>query len=185
MSPLRIVIPVLLFIVGLVAGWVGHALLVPPPDGSTIMSFDDWRVGCPKPSDKKGSCALVQDVVDTKSEREIAHLAIANIKGERHLIITVPYDVLLPSGVGLVLGKDKPRVYPYRTCDDNGCIADTKFDDALVKAMRPQPEAKLLIAQLDNKVAALPFSLKGFTKAEDAYNSDQARRKSWLARLLP
>jgi invasion protein IalB len=185
MSPLRIVIPVVLLVVGLVAGWIGHAVLAPPPDGSMVTTYDDWRLGCPKLSDKKGSCALVQDVVDTKSEREIAHLAIANIKGERRLIITVPYDVLLPSGVGLVLGKDKPRVYPYRTCDDNGCIAETKFDDALSKAMQPQPEAKLLLAQLDNKVAALPFSLKGFAKAEAAYKSDQAKRKSWLARVLP
>jgi invasion protein IalB len=67
----------------------------------------------------------------------------------------------------------------------SGCIAEVKADDALIKALRPQRDAKLLIAQLDNKVAALPFSLKGFARAEDARNAFKAKQKSWLARIVP
>jgi invasion protein IalB len=185
MSPARIIVPILLLVVGLLAGWVGHAVLAAPPDVPRVSLYDDWRVDCPKLSDKKGSCSLVQDVIDTKAGREIAHLSLVDSKAGRQLTITVPYDVLLPSGVGLALGKDKIRVYPYRTCGTNGCIAQVTVDDALVKALRPQRDAKLLLAQLDNRVAALPFSLKGFARAEDAYTSDHAKRAGWLARVLP
>lgn len=190
---MRIVVPIVLLIVGLVAGWVGHAVVAAPPDVPTVALYDDWRVGCPKLSEKAGSCSVVQDIIDTKAGREIAHLSFIETKADsktgakagRQLTITVPYDVLLPSGVGLVLGKDKVRVYPYKTCDANGCIAQVEAADALVKAMRPQRDAKLLLAQLDNRVAALPFSLKGFARAEDAYASDRAKRTGWLARILP
>ncbi len=185
MSTPRILIPILLLVVGLVAGWVGHAIIAAPPDVPTVSLFDDWRVGCPKLSEKAGSCSMVQDIIDTKAGREIAHLSLTDSKTDRVLTITVPYDVLLPSGVGLVLGKDKVRVYPYKTCDGNGCIAQVVADDALVKAMTPQRDAKLLLAQLDNRVAALPFSLKGFARAQDAYTSDHAKRNGWLARIFP
>ena len=181
----RIVVPIVLLVVGLIAGWIGHAVLAAPPDVPTVSLYDDWRVGCPKLSEKAGSCSLVQDIIDTKAGREIAHLAFADGKAGRELVVTVPYDVLLPSGVGLVFGKDKVRVYPYKTFYTPGCIALIKVDDGLIKAMRPQRDAKLLLAQLDNRVAALPFSLKGFARAEDAYTSDRAKRKGWLARIMP
>lgn len=182
---MRFVIPIVLLVVGLVAGWIGHAILAAPPDVPTVAMYDDWRVGCPKLSDKAGNCSLVQDVVDTKAGREIAHLSLIDTKTGRQLIVTVPYDVLLPSGVGLVFGKDKVRVYPYKTCDMNGCVAQVTVDDALLKAMRPQRDAKILLAQLDNRVAALPFSLKGFARAEDEHAAFHAKQTSWLARVLP
>jgi invasion protein IalB len=184
-SMLRIVVPIALLIVGLVAGWIGHAMVAVPPDAATVTLYDDWRLGCPKPSDTKGNCTLVQDIVDTKIGREIAHLTLVDTPKGRVLGITVPYDVLLPSGIGMQLGKDKVRVYPYKTCDMSGCAAQVSVTDDLIKAMRPQRDAKLLIAQLDNKVAALPFSLKGFATAEDAHTAFKAKQTSWLARVMP
>jgi invasion protein IalB len=182
---MRIVVPIVLLVIGLVAGWIGRAMVAAPPDVPTVALYDDWRVGCPKPSDTKGNCTLVQDIVDTKIGREIAHLSLSDGKSGRLLTITVPYDVLLPSGIGMQLGKDKVRVYSYKTCDMNGCVAQAPVTDDLIKAMRPEREAKLLIAQLDNKVAALPFSLKGFARAEDVHASFKAKQKSWFAKVMP
>ncbi len=181
----RVVIPIALLIAGLIAGWIGHAVLAAPADVPTVSLYDDWRLGCPKLSDTKNNCTLVQDIVDNKIGREIAHLTLLDTKDGRQFVITVPYDVLLPTGIGMQLGKDKIRVYPYKTCDMSGCLAVVKADDALVKALRPERDAKLLIAQLDNKVAALPFSLKGFARAEDAHATFKAKQNSWLARMMP
>lgn len=185
MSALRIIVPAVSLVVGLVAGWIGHAELSAPPDAATVTVFDDWRIGCPKPSDKVAHCALAQDIVDTKAGREIGHLSLNDTKDGRQLTIVVPYDVLLPSGIGMELGKDKVRVFPYKTCDMSGCIAQVKVDDALLKALRPQRDAKLLVAQLDNRVAAIPFSLKGFARADDARTAFQAKKSSWFARIMP
>lgn len=185
MSALRIIVPAVLLVVGVIAGWIGHAEMTMPPDVPTVAVYDDWRIGCPKPSDKVGYCALAQDIVDTKAGREIGHLSLNDTKDGRQLTIVVPYDVLLPSGIGMELGKDKVRVFPYKTCDGSGCVAQVKVDDALLKALRPQRDAKLLVAQLDNRVAAIPFSLKGFARAEDARIAFQAKKSSWLARIMP
>lgn len=181
----RFALPLALLVVGLIAGWIGHAVLAAPPDVATVAVYDDWRIGCPKLSDKKNNCTLVQDIIDNKAGREIAHLTLVDEKDGRELVITVPYDVLLPPGIGMQLGKDKVRVYPYKTCDMNGCIAVVKVDDALIKALTPQRDAKLLVAQLDNKVAALPFSLKGFAAAEAAHASFKSKQNNWLARIMP
>lgn len=181
----RIVLPLAALVLGLIAGWAGHALMAEPPDVPTIRVFDDWRIGCPKLSDTKSNCSLAQDIIDEKIGRQIARLQLIDTKPGRVLIVTVPFDTLLPSGVGLQLGKDKVRVYPYKTCDMSGCIVEIKADDALIKAMRPERDAKLLIAQLDNKVAALPFSLKGFARAEDARADFKAKQSGWLAKVFP
>jgi len=181
----RIAVPLALLILGLIAGWIGHAVLAAPPDVATVALYDDWRLGCPKLSDTKASCTLVQDIIDNKIGREIAHLSVVDLKDGRDLVITVPYDVQLPAGIGMQFGKEKVKVYPYKTCDMNGCIAVVKADDALLKSFKPQRDARLLVAQLDNKVAALPFSLKGFARAEDAHASFKAKQKSWLARIMP
>jgi invasion protein IalB len=185
---MRAAIAVALLVVGLVAGWFGHKALTAPPDVPTATVFQDWRLACPATSDKDSSCEVQQDVLDAKSRTELARLSIFHTKEAGNtLIVTVPFNVLLDPGIGISLGNDKPRVYPFETCNGIGCIVRIKFDDDLQKAIgaaaAANNQARILFAGLDGKPVGLPFSLKGYSDVIAGFESAEAKRRSWWRRL--
>jgi invasion protein IalB len=182
-TPVRSGIAAALLIVGLIVGWFGHKALAAPADVPTVSVYQDWRVACPETSKQDGTCEVQQDVLDSKTHTELARLAIFQINGANTLIVTVPFNVLLDPGIGLGLGNDKPRVYPFETCNGVGCIVRIPFDDDLAKAVGAAPQARILLAGLDGKPVGLPFSLKGYQDAMDAFSSTEAKRHSWWRRL--
>ncbi len=183
-NPVRIAIGVALLVVGLLAGWFLHKSVSAQPDIAMIGVYDDWRISCLKPSDKDGGCELSLDIQDEKKTTVLARLQIFKAKKEgQMMIMTVPYDLALEPGVALAFGNDKPRAYPYEFCGNGGCIVRAKFDDDVAKAMQKATQARILVAQLNGKIAALPFSLKGYAAAHNAYMSDDAKRHSWWRRL--
>ncbi len=72
--------------------------------------------------------------------------------------------MLLDPGIGIVFGKDKPKLYPYEYCGGLGCVVRVKYDADVEKAMVAGPDAKILLAGLDGKAAALPFPSKASSK---------------------
>jgi invasion protein IalB len=183
----RSVIAALLLIVGLAAGWFGHKALMSPPDLATISVYDDWRLACPQLTQKDGSCEIQQDVLDAKSHSELARLSIFNMKTDKTLLITVPFNVLLEPGVGIRVGTNKPKFYPFETCNGVGCIVRVAFKDDIVKtfdgASTGNQQMQLVIAGLDGKFVGLPFSLKGYPGSMAAFDTYDAKRRSWWRRL--
>lgn len=179
----RSLIAAALLIVGLIAGWFGHKALSAPPDIPLISMYDDWRLACPKLSDKDVSCELQQDVLDAQSHSELARLLIVSDKGVRTLVVTVPFNVLLDPGIGLGLGNDKPQVYPFYVCNGVGCVVRIAYNDDMEKAIANAPQARILFAGLDGKPVGLPFSLKGFKEASAAFANAEGKRRSWWRRL--
>ena len=171
-------------VAGAAAGWIGHSVLT-TANVPTVAIYDDWRLSCPAPSQATGSCMLVQDLVDRNTQRPVAHLTISELKTGRILIATVPFNVLLGSGLGLGIGKDKVRVYRYRTCDKAGCIAQIPADDALLASLTAAQNARLLFVGPDNKTISLPFSLKGYPGAYAGFIAQQKRRRSWWMTIWP
>lgn len=173
-----------LVLAGAAAGWIGHSILT-SANVPTVAIYDDWRLSCPAPSQRTGSCMLVQDLVDRNSGREIAHLTISELKTGRVMLATVPFNVVLGSGLGLAIGKEKVRAYRYRTCDRAGCIAQIPADDALMASLQKAPSARLVFVGLNNRAIGLPFSLKGFAPAYDGFAGQQRRRRSLWMSLWP
>ena len=173
----------LLLVVGLAGGWFAHKAVNGLPDIAMISVYDDWRLACPQSTQKDASCELQQDFVDAKTRSGLASLVIVRLKGDDTLIITVPYNVALEPGVGLVIGNDKPRVYPFETCNGVGCISQVKLDDALRSALAGASQLRVLVAGLDGKVAGVPFSIKGYSQAAAAYENAEGKRRSWWRRL--
>ena len=141
-TPARSGIAAALLIVGLIVGWFGHKALAAPPDVPTVSVFQDWRVACPETSKQDATCEIQQDVLDSKTRSELARLAIFKLNGANTLIVTVPFNVLLDPGIGLGLGNDKPRVYPFETCNGVGCIGRIPLDDDLAKAIGAAPQSR-------------------------------------------
>ncbi len=182
-TPVRSAIAAALLVIGLIVGWFGHKAISAPLDIATVSVYQYWRVACPQSTEKDATCNIQQDVIDNRSHNELAQLVIFRDKGVRTLILTVPFNVLLEPGMGLILGNDKPRLYQYWICGGNGCLVRIPFDDALAQALTTTPQARILLMGLDRKAVAFPFSLKGYKEALEAYNSAEAKRHSWWRRL--
>ena len=182
-TPVRAGIAAAILVLGLIVGWFGHKALSAPPDIPTVAVYDDWRVACPQSTIKDATCEIQQDVLDAKSHSELARISVFKMKDANTLLVTVPYNVLLDPGIGLGLGNDKPRIYPFETCNGVGCVVRIPFDDGLAKAIGAAQQARILFAGLDGKPVGLPFSLKGYKEALAAFNSAEGKRHSWWRRL--
>ncbi len=172
-AALGIVIAILIFGAGVVLGWIGGRAHPAPADVPTVAVYDGWRLACPAASRKDLPCAISNDLIETKTQRRVAQLTMVPNKTGAVLVVTVPHDVLLTAGIGLVLGDAKPRVYPYLTCNSAGCIAQIPLDEALLAQMRQAGNGKLLVGSLDRKTVQIVFSLSGFARADEAFMARQ------------
>jgi invasion protein IalB len=170
---LSVVVLILMLAVGFVAGWICRGMHAANGSVPTIALYDGWRLSCPPAARTDLPCAISNDLIDSKNRRQIAQLTIVPAKAGAVLVITAPYDVLLPAGLGLVIGNDKPRAYPYQFCNFAGCVVQIRFDDNLRDAMVKAQQGKLLFGSLDKKIVAVVFSLKGFADAEKALEAHQ------------
>ena len=179
----RAVIAGVVLLLGFFAGYFVHKAVSAPPDTLTAMQYDDWRITCPKLSDKDIGCEMMLDVYDDKHTTLLSRLQIAKPKEGPTMLVTVPFNTLLDAGMGLQFGSDKPSLYKFEYCDELGCVVRVKFDDAIASAMTSGKSSRILVAGLDNKAAGLPFSLKGFAAAYKAFLADDGKRHSWWKRL--
>lgn len=180
----RLVVGVIALLVGLGLGWAGHGLLRYSMTTETITSFQDWRTACPAATTKEQGCEIIQDIVDGKNHSEIAHIAIARDNGKPVIGITLPLGVALEPGMGLSFGTDPVKPIPYRTCNGSGCIAELTIDDKMQAALDAGKDGKVIFAGLDSKPIAIPLSLKGYGDAQRAYRNNEAKRGSWIWRML-
>ncbi|MEI9886223.1 MAG: invasion associated locus B family protein [Rhizomicrobium sp.] len=183
-TPVKAAIAAVLLVLGLIVGWFGHKAAHSPPDIPTVAVYDDWRVLCPQTTTKDATCEIQQDVLDAKSHSELARLSVFKVKDADTLLVTVPFNVLLEPGIGIGLGNsDKPRVFPFETCNGVGCLVRIPFDEKLASDISGAQQPRILFAGLDGKPVGLPFSLKGYKDALAAYNNAEAKRRSWWRRL--
>lgn len=177
------VILILILTVAFVGGWIVRGMHATDSNVPTIALYDGWRLSCPAASRPDLPCAISNDLIDSKNQRHIAQMTIVPVKTGAVLVVTAPYDVLLPAGMGLVLGNDKPRAYPYQLCNLAGCVVQIPFDDNLRNAMLNNDQGKLLFGSLNKKIVAVVFSLKGFADAEKALEAHQ-NKNSFLGMTI-
>jgi invasion protein IalB len=178
----RVVLVVL--VVGVVVGWIGRGLLAGPPDVPTMNVYQEWRLFCPAAKDKDVTCEMSQDVIDQKSSSRLARLIFAKEKDKNMVLaVTVPLQVLLEPGLGLKLGDDEIRAFQYKTCTQEGCISVIPMNDQLEAAFAKAQQAGVAVVQPDGKGVDLPLAMKGYIEAREAFQSNEAKRKSWWRRL--
>jgi invasion protein IalB len=177
--------PVLILIVGLIAGWIAHGLVLTPGRAATIATYGKWTLSCPPYSQAKVECTLGMPVVDKQSGATAASLLMGHAPDGLKLAVTVPLSVLLTPGMALTVGSDAARPFHYDTCTIQGCLVAIPVDDKLIASLRAANQAKLefAIPNKDNKVFAVTFPLDGFADGDDAFLRDEATRHSWWRRL--
>jgi len=182
----RLIVGGVALLVGLLLGWMVRGVATYNTHAATITSYEDWRIACPSADTKDVACELSTDVMDRSqaNANPIARATITTDKDGKQLLgFTLPYGVALEAGMGLRIGKDPVKVYPYRTCNTVGCIAVTPFDDALATSLKNADDAAVMFAGLDGKPVSVPMSFKGYNKSYGAWKAADARRHSWFWRL--
>jgi invasion protein IalB len=182
----RVIVGVVALLVGLLLGWMVRGVATYNVHAAQVATYDDWRVACPSADMKDAACELSTDLID-KSQPNGAVLARATITtdkdGKQIMGFTLPFGVALEAGMGMRIGKDPVKVYPYRTCNSVGCIATTPFDEPLSNSLKGSDDASVLFAGLDGKPVSVPFSFKGYQTSMSAWKSAEAKRHSWFWRL--
>jgi invasion protein IalB len=171
-------------VVGLILGWAIRGVATYPAQTQTVVTYGDWRTACPPAATKDQNCSMIEQIMDSRTGQSVVQLGVATTKGKTTLSINVPLGVLLPAGAGFVMGTDKPLIFPYRTCTQQGCIADIVLDDKAQASLAAAKDGKVLVAGLDQKAVAIPISLKGYNDAAHALHSAEQRRSSWLWRIF-
>ena len=162
----------------LVQKLIGH----PENDALLAMTFQDWRLDCAPPNDKKGGCVLSENIYSKEGET-LAHLSY--VEGDKDkLAVVVPHGVLLEPGMGLSVGKDAVKPYPYETCDPNGCMVLVPIDDSMHAALIAATEGQIVVMPPEGKPIGFTYSLKGFADGVKALESDRHRRKAWWRFLV-
>ena len=170
-------------ILGLVLGWAGRGLLTFNADTATDTVYQNWRLICPASSQKNSACQMSDDLMDAKSHQEIARLVIGKDKGKTEMGITLPLEVSLQSGVGVVLDSGAMHTYPYRTCTQIGCIAILPLDDKMIATMAAAKKGGVIYAGADGKATRIDFTMDGFPEARRAFKHNETRRTSWFWRM--
>ena len=186
MSPVvrRLILTLVVLLLGGVAGWIGRGVLAGPDDVPTVSVYQDWHLLCPALKTKNGSCEISQDVFEQGGGQRLARIIMAKNKDKSMVMyVTVPLQVLLEPGLGLKLGTDQVRVFQYKTCTEEGCLAVIPVDDPIIASLGKAQDGGIDVAQPDGKAAQLPFSMKGYTDAYKAFQNNEAKRKSWWRRL--
>ncbi len=136
-----------------------------PKDGQ---AFQDWMVKCEGGNGKAERCFAFQNIVYTQSGERPLTLAAGYLgpKGEPWIVLTVPLNVLLSSGVALKVDKGQRFDAPFKICTAKGCEAGIPLDDVLLRTMKLGLVAP--IAFLDGtarRQITVPVSLMGFAAA--------------------
>ena len=180
----RLIVGGVALLVGLLLGWMVRGVATYNVSAATVATYDDWRVACPAAETKEAACELVTEVTDKQSGQTVARTTITSDRDGKQLIgFTVPHGVALEAGMGLQVGKDPVKVFPFRTCNQLGCIATAAFDDKMAAAMKSAGDAKVMFATLEARRIEIPVSFKGYSKAMSAWKGGEAKRHSWFWRL--
>jgi invasion protein IalB len=180
----RLVVGGVALLIGLLLGWMVRGVGTYNTKLASINPVDDWRITCPAAETKDSWCELTSDIVDPAQKSTVARMVITTDKDGKNVMgFTLPHGVALEAGMGLRIGKEPVKVYPYRTCNSVGCIAVTPWTDALANSLKNADDVAVMFAGLDGKPVSVPMSFKGYSKSYSAWKSAEARRHSWFWRL--
>ena len=129
--------------------------------------FGNWAAHCTV--NEPLSCYILHNVTLGDNPKPVLTMAVGrpdnNTVGITTLILTLPLGIRLPEGFSLEVGPQLKRQYPFVRCLNTGCQAEIQFDSELLQLFKSQNEGRVIFFDGVKKPIAIPFSLKGFTKA--------------------
>ncbi len=151
------------------------ATLKPDQKPKPRKSGPGWAVNCQSGAKEAAlNCRLSQTLVMKKSGRLLTRVTFLLPAGGRNpkLNIQVPLGVLISAGATIRVDENPPQGLRFRTCNRNGCYAETALSPAFLASLRKGRKLVIEFKNLAEKTIKLPLSLGGFdeayTKAQNA-----------------
>lgn len=168
----------------LLAGWIARGLVNPVAEGASIVVFGDWRVTCPARAQADKNCNASQDLIDPKTGSSVVRVTVSADEKDPSIDVLVPHNVLLPKGLGLKIGSSEFKPYPYRTCNDAGCVTTIRPAADLYRSVLRSHEIDISFADLSGRPIVRKMSDTGYSQAVSAMRDAESKRHSWIRRVL-
>ena len=139
---------------------------------------NNWQLRCQE-RDNGLPCDLTQTIVDRESGQRVLSLLISySPVNDQHVIqIVVPLGIRLEPGVSLRIGESFAAEHiPLTRCEVSGCFVEALMAKDLLDALSSGDvaEGQVVVVDMANQSASLPFSLKGFREAANVLKSRSA-----------
>lgn len=127
-----------------------------------------WFKVCAKQEDN--DICNVQNIVTADSGQLLTAVSLIEVKGKitkKIFQISVPTGRLIPAGIGLQIGQNKPTKVDYAICFPDRCIAEGAMSAELIAALKKGKDLTLTSVNFQNKPNPIKISLDSFAAAFD------------------
>ncbi len=135
-----------------------------------------WFKVCAKQEDN--DICNVQNIVTADSGQLLTAVSLIEVKGKitkKIMQISVPTGRLIPAGIGMQIGQNKPTKIEYAICFPDRCIAEAALSNELIAALKKGADLTLTSVNFQNKPNPLKISLNGFGAAYDGPGHEAVR----------
>lgn len=134
-----------------------------------------WFKVCAKQEDN--DICNVQNIVTADSGQLLTAVSLIEVKGKitkKIMQISVPTGRLIPAGIGMQIGQNKPTKIEYAICFPDRCIAEAALSNEMIAALKKGADLTLTSVNFQNKPNPLKISLNGFGAAFDGPGMKQS-----------
>ena len=143
-------------------------------ESKTGDTFGDWVIECHQATPEKvdtNTCVLTQTVVDKDKKLKLLKIIMGQGKDDAFITALVPLGISISAGVSITLDQNKSFPLILKTCIPQGCIAATKLDSKLLKAIKSGDKISVSFTMKPaEKPIAVGGSLKGVHEGLKAIN---------------
>jgi invasion protein IalB len=149
-----------------------------PITPTTMKTFSGWDVRC-YPVQTPAPCDMWEAIAFKKGGQLAVSVSIVYVPSrDEHLLqFVVPLGIDLGKGAKLVTASYTSDMWRYHHCDRIGCYVIVPQGNAIVDALKGQPDMKVRVVQFHGKSFDLNVPLKGFDEAH-ASMVELARQKA-------
>lgn len=134
-----------------------------------------WFKVCAKQEDN--DICNVQNIITADSGQLLTAVSLIEVKGKiakKILQVSVPTGRLIPAGIGMQIGQNKPTKIEYAICFPDRCIAEAVLSNELIAALKKGADLTLTSINFQNKPNPLKITLNGFGAAYDGPGMKQS-----------
>ena len=143
-----------------------------PPLPANARMFNNWAlVGCGQRAND-GRCVLLRRAVNQQTQRLIMQMTIARAQnGSPVMAVTLPPNVVIPSGVTLTPMGGTAVKGAIRACRAQACTAAIVVTDNLAKEMAATDTTALEFVAANGRAIRMNVNIQGFAQGYPAWQA--------------
>ncbi len=135
-------------------------------------TVQDWEVRCGRAAEGQTDPCQMYQLLRDQAGTPTAEFTLFRIEGapfDAGAMIVTPLETLLTRGVTFAVDGGAPKRYPFKYCNQSGCMAEVGFSAEDVAAMKRGAKGVVTIVPVvaQNTNVELSLSLSGFTATYD------------------